>query len=232
MLETLSGFLGVLCTIEFGGEIPSHDIVATALGVVGRTTQHQVDVKVTELLVPVRHQVVAQVAILVHVVTPHTILPNFLDGTTRGDCIVALGSIAVDTHAVAQPPPVEQIPLHIEVAGETLGLIGHFVLVDNPVGVIALFSRINQVTEHAIACAILVEVVTHVIAGSPVVGSIEGTSTTGTVQSGTSQGLGGAGIAVGSVGTEGEAAHLLLTVEAEGRLGVTRGGNDTVLIVE
>ena len=72
----------------------------------------------------------------------------------------------------------------------------------------------------------------HVIAGSPVVGSIEGTSTTGVVKSGTREGLDGACVTIGSVGAEGEAAHLLLTIEAEGRLGVTRGGNDTVLIVE
>ena len=145
---------------------------------------------------------------------------------------MALGGVGVNTHAVAQPPPVEQIPLHIEVAGETLGVIGHLVLVDNPVGVVTLVPGLELVTEHAIACAILIEVVTHVIAGSPVVSCIEGTSTTGAVQSGTSQGLHRAGIAVGSVGAEGELAHLLLTVEAEGRLGVARGGNDTVLIVE
>ena len=233
MAKLLVSIAGIVVAIEFRhGEVPSRLIVTAGLGVLGSTTQHQVDVEVTELFAPVRHQVVAQVAILVHVVTQHTLLPDLLDCATGSDCIVALGRIAIDTHAVAQPPPVEQIPLHVEVAGETLGIIGHLVLVDNPVGVVTLVPGLELVTEHAIARSVLVQVVTHVIAGSPVIGSIQGTSTTGAVESGTSQGLHGAGITVSGVGAEGEAAHLLLTVEAEGRLGVARGGNDTVLIVE
>ena len=55
------------------------------------------------------------------------------------ELIGILGSVRVDTHAVANPPPVEEIGLDVEVTGEALGVVGETVLVENPVRIVALF---------------------------------------------------------------------------------------------
>ena len=177
MLKGLIALAGIVETIKFWNDkVPSSLIVGASLNIVSRSTQHQVDIEVTKLLVPVRHQVVAQVAILVSIDTVHTILPYLLDGTSRSNLVSALGCVGVNTHAIANPPPVKQIPLHVHVTSETLRVIGHLVFVNNPIGVVSFVPGI-KIGNQVVAQAVLIQIMTHVIKRRPVVGGIERTST-------------------------------------------------------
>ena len=158
-------------------------------------------------------------------------MPHLLDGAACSDAVVHLGGIGVHTHAVAHPPPAGQVGLDAEVAGEALGIVGHLVLVHKPVGVVGLIPRVETGAKHAVARAVLVEIVAHVAGGTPVVHTIEGTGALRAVEGCTGQGLGCARVAVGGIGPEGEYLVLLLAVEAEGGLGVARGGHHAILVV-
>ena len=151
--------------------------------------------------------------------------------TTGSELVGILGSVRVDTQAVADPPPVEEVGLNVEVTGKALGVVGETVLVENPVRIVALFPW-HEVGTQACASAILVEVNLHVVEWVPVVNRVHCTTTGVAVELCAGEGLHGASLAVGYVGTKGEDFIFLLAVEAEGCLLVACGWDDTILIIE
>ena len=134
--EVLAFFADVAKRVESGDdEVPTIAVVADGLGVVGSGTQQQVEVEVTKLLVEVGHQVGRQVAEAHGVLTHHTILPQFFYSSIFFNAVAVLGRVRVHTHAEAHPPPVGEVGLDVEAAGEALGVVLELVVVEHPVGI-------------------------------------------------------------------------------------------------
>ncbi len=70
----------------------------------------------------------------------------------------------------------------------------------------------------------------HIVGGSPSVDTVHGTLAVVSVKGGGGEGLVGMGLGISGVHCKGEDAPLLLSVETDGGLLVSRGGDDTGLV--
>ena len=102
--ESAVGVGGVVVREEVGHlKVEALEISRANLGIVGRSTHHQVEVEVAEFLVGVEHKVGAQVLVLTSVVAKHTVLPYLLHHATGCDAVRRSRGILVDSHTIRSP---------------------------------------------------------------------------------------------------------------------------------
>ncbi len=212
------------------GEVPGHHIDAVGLVLIGGGAEQQAQVEVTDLVVHVGQEGIVQILVTGRVVGHHTALPDLFDGGVGRDAVGVDLRVGVKTDAVGDVPPFGDVGTDIHVAGETVGVVVHLEVVDDPVRVLLVIPGILTVSELTVAGTVFVEVVRHLVGRSPCKHGMQGAGTAGTVECITGQGAVGVGLRVCHVGAEGEDTDLLFAVETDGVFLISGLGDDTALV--
>ena len=179
----------------------------------------------------VTHEVGRIVFITIVCFGQSTILVHFVYDRSRSNIGVGVCRIVVITDASRYIPPVCNLERSVDGAGETIGFVGHLILIDNPVRIFHVAGQIPNAVKQAIFGAILVEIMAHLFLKRPAIKGIHGTCTAAAPQTSGGQCLVGAGDRIGYIGAKGKFPVFLFAIEAYRSLVITGLADDTLLVV-
>ena len=179
---------------------------------------------------PVTHNVGCQILVAIVSLAQTTVLVDITNNRTRSDVGVGIGGVVVIAQTARNTPPVGDVKCCMQGASETVLLVIHAVLVDDPVGVLHIASKLPNTVKQTILGAVLIQVMSHFLIEGPSIQGVHGTRTATVPQTTRGEGLVGLGNRVGHIGANGQATILLLAIEANGGLVIARLGDDTLLV--